>query len=601
MENNTRYKYRYLLPDCDNIIFKKFGELIYMNYETFSGKHYYGWNKCIDYLFKNNKECFEKIKLKDNVLFNDWFSKLFYWNMYESKYFLDELKNYKFFITFLHVPHNENFLKLSRKEQIYKCNFEIISDINSDTKSWDNLYHDNNKLLDVSDEIINKILFLFVLSNDHKNNLCQLKPTLIKKIISIKHPIEQNNIDDKFNISLYLKKKKKNIIHIGWWLRNFKIFCDTKFPKNYEKNLIIKRDFSHNINWLNLKKNLNLDDVNIINELSDIDYINLITKSIVFIYLENATANNTILECIQHNIPIIVNKNRSVVEYLGLEYPMYYEDILPILNDDKILEYTIAKGYDYLKNMNKKNISLDYFNKKFKYHISNFSVNKNKKKLTWICHCFRADNFIESFIQNFLDQEGQDRIQLYISNIVNSHDKNTTNEFISKIGKKYENIKVFNLEKNEQLYDTWNICIKNTDTEYVTLTNISDRYMKDYSNIFIKFLDNTPVCDIAISSYIISPNFIERYCKDSQGITKLSNNYKKQIDNNVVNQNNMINSCPVWRKKIHDFIGYFDVKKKTSYYDCEIWLKALDNNFNIIFIDTADPLYIHYNIINHSY
>jgi hypothetical protein len=32
------------------------------------------------------------------------------------------------------------------------------------------------------------------------------------------------------------------------------------------------------------------------------------------------------LECIVRNNPIIVNKNKAIVELLGEKYPLYYED-----------------------------------------------------------------------------------------------------------------------------------------------------------------------------------------------------------------------------------------------------------------------------------
>ena len=72
------------------------------------------------------------------------------------------------------------------------------------------------------------------------------------------------------------------------------------------------------------------------------------------------STNNTILEAIIRNTPIIVNKLEAVGEYLGKDYPLYYEKLSKvdelINNNDKLLSAHI-----YLKNMNKQDISYEHF------------------------------------------------------------------------------------------------------------------------------------------------------------------------------------------------------------------------------------------------
>jgi hypothetical protein len=73
----------------------------------------------------------------------------------------------------------------------------------------------------------------------------------------------------------------------------------------------------------------------------------------------DSAANNTILECIIRNTPIIVNKLESVVEYLGKDYPLYFnhlDEIPSLLNNEKILE-----AHQYLCDMKKDDVSMKYF------------------------------------------------------------------------------------------------------------------------------------------------------------------------------------------------------------------------------------------------
>jgi hypothetical protein len=128
-------------------------------------------------------------------------------------------------------------------------------------------------------------------------------------------------------------------------------------------------------NWLKHRDDYNdkiCKSVDIIEHLSNDDYDDLLTKNIVFLHLVDASTVNTILECIVRNTPIIVNKNKAVVELLGEKYPLYYEDnkymnreIYKLLSDTK----NIKAAYKYLLNMDKEKFSIEYFMKELKIYI----------------------------------------------------------------------------------------------------------------------------------------------------------------------------------------------------------------------------------------
>lgn len=70
----------------------------------------------------------------------------------------------------------------------------------------------------------------------------------------------------------------------------------------------------------------NEEEVSILERLSDEDYDSLLSESIVFLKLEDASACNTLIECIVRNTPILINRHPAVVEMLGEEYPLYYSN-----------------------------------------------------------------------------------------------------------------------------------------------------------------------------------------------------------------------------------------------------------------------------------
>jgi len=61
--------------------------------------------------------------------------------------------------------------------------------------------------------------------------------------------------------------------------------------------------------------------------ISNEEYDSLLTDNIVYINLVDASAINTILECLVRQTPIIVNKHPAVVEILGDDYPLYLSEL----------------------------------------------------------------------------------------------------------------------------------------------------------------------------------------------------------------------------------------------------------------------------------
>lgn len=113
----------------------------------------------------------------------------------------------------------------------------------------------------------------------------------------------------------------------------------------------------------------NDDSVNIITYISDDDYDALLQNNLVFIYLVDASACNTLNECIVRNTPIIINKIPPVVEILGNDYPLYYSTIeeatilLYKIITEKILLYMAY--YYLLFRVNKDKFKINTFVNKF--------------------------------------------------------------------------------------------------------------------------------------------------------------------------------------------------------------------------------------------
>lgn len=107
-----------------------------------------------------------------------------------------------------------------------------------------------------------------------------------------------------------------------------------------------------------------LDDLNrnveTLETLDDDAYDDLLSQNIVFVDLEDASAVNTVLECIVRNTPILVNPLPAVIEVLGPNYPLYYGSLrqAALHLTDEVL---IRQSAEYLAGLDKSKFKLDYF------------------------------------------------------------------------------------------------------------------------------------------------------------------------------------------------------------------------------------------------
>lgn len=172
---------------------------------------------------------------------------------------------------------------------------------------------------------------IIVLSNSLKEAIQNL---ISVPITVLTHPTEFP--DTKFTMAKYISTSP-TMLHIGNWNRDVFRFLD--YNTTIKKVLLksIRNDYA------------NLDDqypsVDFLDFLENDVYDNLLSKSIVFIYLNDASAVNTIIECIVRDCPIVVNRLPATIEALGDDYPLYYGTSLTLNN--------VSKAYIYLKNLDK--------------------------------------------------------------------------------------------------------------------------------------------------------------------------------------------------------------------------------------------------------
>lgn len=245
-------------------------------------------------------------------------------------------------------------------------------------------------------------------------------------IIMLFHPSEKVSEFLQFDYHEFLLNKEKKVIQIGAWLRNSYAIYELPDVKGYQKcvlkwkgmeNYFVDRTdleklkcYAYNLGHKGSQncsgvlvncdgtvicgnpvedKNTNKyivglfqmirenhESVKVLDMIPNEEYDHLLKKNIVFIELIDASAVNTVIECIVRNTPILVNKLPAVVEYLGEGYPLFYNDIQHahdlLSNKKKILQ-----AHKYLRKLDKSKFTIEHFI----YKLTSNPVYKNLEEI----------------------------------------------------------------------------------------------------------------------------------------------------------------------------------------------------------------------------
>lgn len=198
---------------------------------------------------------------------------------------------------------------------------------------------------------------LFVMCHENK---VWLENQLDIPIISVVHPTPEPDI--KFSLSNYINNKDKKIIHIGWWLRKLHSIYHLPVKNLKKKNVRVYTERKQEIIEFH-KKKYGFKNERLVQGLtvSNNEYDELLSENIVFLDLWASTTNNTILECIIRNTPILVNPLPAVIEHLGKDYPFYFNNLEEAAAKAEDLD-CISKTYEHLKrNPIKEKLNGKYF------------------------------------------------------------------------------------------------------------------------------------------------------------------------------------------------------------------------------------------------
>lgn len=178
----------------------------------------------------------------------------------------------------------------------------------------------------------------------------------------VRHPTEPAAMH--FQLARFETNRCRRIVQIGTWLRNLSSIYKIATPEHLRRSILLGE-----AEWIRQIHNLQCevagvtqeekDQVDELQPLTSGAYDRLLAENIVFVDLIDASATNTILECVERNTPIILRRIPAAEEYLGRDYPGFFDKLEEA---DTLLSFkNIRRTHEYLLAMDKAFLRLDYF------------------------------------------------------------------------------------------------------------------------------------------------------------------------------------------------------------------------------------------------
>lgn len=175
-----------------------------------------------------------------------------------------------------------------------------------------------------------------------------------KPCVTIHHPSTITR--QCWSYERFEKNPLKRLVQIGTWLRNTQAIYGVQCPELLKKaRLVQSGGWAARANRacrLEFGRGPGPAGVERISWLSGVEYDRLLSENVVFLCLIASVANNTIVECIARNTPVVVNRLPGPTFYLGADYPLFYEsldEVPDLLTPEKLLS-----AHHYLKGLEKK-------------------------------------------------------------------------------------------------------------------------------------------------------------------------------------------------------------------------------------------------------
>ena len=205
-------------------------------------------------------------------------------------------------------------------------------------------------------------------------------------------------------------------------------------------------------------------------------------------------------------------------------------------------------------------------------------------QVTAIASLYNGGRYIKKFLQNITRQSLGDAFELVI---IDANSPDNEAETIRDFQKTFKNIVYRRMDYRIGIYDAWNVAIDMARGKYLTNTNVDDLRHSASLQIQADVLDRLPFVDT------VYQDFYYTFDPDLDFDEVAAFGFKSDVP--IVTPLNLLHfnsphNAPMWRKRLHAEVGYFDAAFKSAG-DYDFWMRCLAAGKTFYKINTPHVVY----------
>jgi len=178
---------------------------------------------------------------------------------------------------------------------------------------------------------------------------------------------------------------------------------------------------------------------------------------------------------------------------------------------------------------------------------------------------YNSERFFRGCLEDLEHQTIADRLEIIV---VNSGSQQNEEAIVKEFQQKYDNIVYIKTEQREGIYAAWNRAVKAARAKFITNANTDDQHREDALEIMARTLRGNP--DVALV-------YGDQICTDTPNGTFASHHATEMAKRPDYSRARLLFGCcvgsqPMWRKSLHDELGYFDESLDCAA-DWDFWIR----------------------------
>lgn len=185
-----------------------------------------------------------------------------------------------------------------------------------------------------------------------------------------------------------------------------------------------------------------------------------------------------------------------------------------------------------------------------------------------LCSLYRTDEYLDSFLGNILQQTAFHRCE-FILTLVDPSDYELST--CQQIARAYHNVVLDHVEERIGIYTAWNRGVQQARGRFLTNMNVDDLRRDDSLELQINLIDSFPWIDVVYQDVFVT---IDRTL--GWGLVEeigARTNLPAATISTFMSRLNPPHNGPMWRKSLHDEIGWFDETYKSAG-DVDFWIRC---------------------------